>query len=90
MTVKDCCSRSSDAGGVLVDAEDAGVVGELTFQLDESLFAQVAEAGVVVAAFGVVVVGDDRAADAGEGEDVETRQPVRRRADLVDLVDRAP
>ena len=66
MTVESLLFEVEDAGGVLVDAQDAGLVGELALQFDESLLAQVAEAGVVVAAFGVVVVGDDRAADAGQ------------------------
>ena len=50
--------------------------------------AEVAVPGVVAAALGVVVVGDERDVQAERPEQVEPGQPARRAARLVDLVNR--
>ena len=64
-------------------------VGQHRLEVPQPPLAHVAEAGVVVAALGVVVVGDDGRAQAGRrAEQVEPLEPVRVVADLVDLVDR--
>ena len=44
--------------------------------------------GVVVAAFGIVVVRNDRSIDTDGTQDVETIQPAGRLTGLVDLIDR--
>ena len=63
--------------------------GQLPLQHPQPALAHVAEAGVVVAALGVVVVGDDRGPQAGRRP--EQVEPVAasagRLAHLVDLVD---
>ena len=76
-----------DAGGVLVDAQDEDVGRELLFHLEEAALAEVRVAGVVGAALGVVVMGDDGGPEAGVGDEVEAVEPVRLLPDLVDLVD---
>ena len=78
-----------DASGVLVDAEHPAVVGHLRLQGGQAPLAQVAEPGVVGAALGVVVVGDDRHVGTEHTEQVEPVGPHRVGADLVDLVHRA-
>ena len=50
---------------VAVDAEDEGAVGQGRLQHPQAPLAHVAEAGVVGAALGVVVVGDDGGPQAG-------------------------
>src|SRR6185437_13242411 len=75
-------------GGVLVHAEDGGIGGQVAFHHGQPAFAEVAVPGVVAAAFGVVVVRDQRDGQAERAEQVETVQPARRTARLVDLVDR--
>ena len=77
-----------DEGGVLVDAEDEDVVGQVVLQDRQPALAHVAVPGVVVAALGVVVVGHDRRPQAGLGQQVEALQPVGLLADLVHLVHR--
>ena len=72
--------------GVLVDPEHEGVGRELLLQLLEPLEAEVAEPRVVVAALGVVEVGDDGHGQPEAGQQVEALQPERVRAHLVDLV----
>ena len=56
-----------DQGGVLVHAEHADLVGQLGLEHVQPLLAEVAEPGVIAAALGVVVVGDDDRVDAGQG-----------------------
>ena len=84
-------SRSSvdvnDESGVLVDTEHPGAVGEHGLHRDQSSLAEIAEAGVVMAALGVVVVRDHRGVDADRREEVEPVGPERLMSALVDLVD---
>ena len=75
-------------GGVLVHAEHGGIGGQAAFHHGQPAFAEVAVPGVVAAAFGVVVVRDERDGEAERAEQVEPVQPARRAARLVDLVDR--
>ena len=56
-----------DQRGVAVDAEDERPLGPHRLEVPQPSLAHVAEAGVVVAALGVVVVGDDGRAQAGRG-----------------------
>ena len=74
--------------GVLVDAEDEASLRQFGLEHREASLAQVAEARVVVAALGVVVVRDDGDVEADLGEHVEALEPVRVGAHLVHLVDR--
>ena len=75
-------------GRVRVDAQHEDVIGQLSLEAREAALAEVAEARVVGATLGVVVVGDDGHAQAQGSEDVEPIEPVGVRTDLVDLVDR--
>ncbi len=64
-------------------------VGQLRFHAGQPLLAEVAEAGVVVAALGVVVVRDHHRRQAADRSTrFEPRHPVRIDAGLVDLVHR--
>jgi hypothetical protein len=47
-------------GRVAVHAQDEDVFGQRVFQHGQTTLAHVAEASVVVAAFGIVIVRDDR------------------------------
>ena len=76
-----------DQPGVLVDAEHERAVGQLALEPFEPGQTEVAEAGVVVAALGVVEVGDDGDRQPDRGQQVEAVEPEGVRADLVDLVD---
>ena len=49
-----------DQTGVLVHAQDPSAVGHLSLECRKAPLAQVAVTGVVVAALGIVVMGDDR------------------------------
>ena len=71
-----------------IDAQHEVTRRQLLLQQSQAALAEVAEAGVVRAALGVVVVGDDRGVQAQVGQQVQAGQPGRVRADLVDLVDR--
>ena len=73
---------------MLVDAEHEVAPGEFLLEAHEPRLAEVAEPGVVVAALGVVVVGDDGGVDADRAEEVEAALPPWFLAHLVDLVDR--
>ncbi len=75
-----------DDAGVLVDAEDEHPVGQRRLQHGEASLAEVAEPGVVVAALLVVVVRNHGDVEPDLAQDVEPVDPVRVRADLVDLV----
>ena len=74
--------------GVLVHAQHGGVLAELALHPGQPAFAEVAVPGVVAAALGVVVVGDDRDGEAERAEQVEPGRPVGRAACLIYLVDR--
>ena len=54
--------------GVLVHAEHGGVGGKVSLHRGQPAFAEVAVPGVVAAAFGVVVVGDERDGEAERAE----------------------
>ena len=79
MEVENCRS-------VLVDPQDA----DIEFRLDETeaAFAYVAAARVVIPALGVVPVWHHHTRHSDAGHDVQSIQPMRRLAYLVDLVDR--
>ena len=64
------------------------VGGELLFKYRESTFAHVTKTGVVMAALGIVIVGDDRNIESNFAEDIESFEPVRIIADFVNLVHR--
>jgi hypothetical protein len=72
---------------VLVDPEDEDAFGEVVLQSGQPFFAQIGEAGVVGASFGVVVVGDESHVETESTEEVETFHPAGLFTDLVDLVD---
>ena len=76
-----------DAGRVLVDPEHERRLGQQPLHHGQPALAQVAEAGVVVAALGVVEVGDDDRVEPGLGHEVEAFEPAGLVAHLVDLVD---
>ena len=71
---------------VLVDPEHEGPRRQLALHGRQALLPQVAVPRVVGAAFGVVVVRDDDDRQAHGGQQVETLDPARIFADLVDLV----
>ena len=73
---------------VLVDAEYPPGVRQLRLEDGQPPLAQIAEAGVVVAPLGVVVVGDDRHVGPEGAEQVEPVGPDRVGTHLVDLVHR--
>jgi len=64
---------------LLVHAEHGGVGGKVSLHRGQSAFAEVAVPGVVAAAFGVVVVRDERDGQSERAEQVEPVQPARRR-----------
>ena len=74
--------------GVLVHAEHRGPGRQLALHPGQAPFAEVAVAGVVGAALGVVVVRDQRHRKAEQAEQVQAAEPVRVGAGLVDLVHR--
>jgi hypothetical protein len=78
LTVKSWVSRSSTAA-VCSSTKDSGVVGELVLELAQAPLVQVAVAGVVGAALGVVEVGDYRHPQDG-GSDRGPGPPARRGA----------
>ena len=82
-----CLLREVEQDGrVLVDPEHERLVGQFPFQQRQPPLAQIAEAGVVGAALGVVVVRDHRHLEGDAGQEIEPVEPVGRRAHLVDLV----
>jgi len=80
--------RSKIAPVCIVDAEDSRLLGKLTLELGQAAFTEVAVAGVVRSALGVVVVRYDGDGQVHVCEEVGPGQPVRSCADFVDLVDR--
>ena len=77
-----------DARRIFVDAENQDIVGQHRFEPAQPFLAHVAETGIVRAAFPVVVVGDDGAANADLPEQIHARAPRWVLADFVDLVNR--
>ena len=71
---------------MLVDTQDEGAFRELGFERRQPALPEVAEASVVGPAFGVVVVRDYGSAQAGNGQEVKSGQPVRILTRLVDFV----
>ena len=72
--------------GVLIDTQDETSVRQFGLEHGEAPLTEIAEARVVVAALGVVVMRDDRNVQADLRQHVEPVQPVRVESDLVDLV----
>ncbi len=77
-----------DQRRVLVDADDVPVGTQLGLEALQARGTQVAVAGVVIAALGVVVVRDHGDGQAQGCQQIEARDPFGFGADLVDLVDR--
>ncbi len=74
-------------GGVLIDAENGRARRQVCLHGRKPPLAQVAEPGVMRAAFGIVIMRDHRDRQADGSEQVQAIQPVRVGASLVDLID---